>query len=471
MKQEVYRAVRQYLEQRKDRIKEDLFTLVSVPSVKASPCGGAPFGVACREGLDAAVQLFAEAGFQAEVIDGKYGLATYGNGDSDIGIFAHTDVVGVGDDWKYTAPFSPVQIGDTLVGRGVEDNKAGVVCALYLLKAVRALNIPMKHRLVVFLGADEESGMEDVEAFVREQPMPAMSFVPDNDYPVCIGEKSITRLWLKAVSPLRQVRMEGGFAFNVIVDRVKVYVRGGADVEQALRQATESNAAFAVSREGEEVLLTVTGRTSHASLPDGAINAAFLACDLLRDCACICPEDRAILAGAAEALSDCHGGTLGIGVEDPVFGKLTVACGMVRCEEEHLAISLDIRYGAREDDDALLAALREKAAALGFAPEVAEVDKGTLVDPALPVVSALNEVYCTVTGNAAAKPYLSGGGTYARKLRNAFSVGLSTKKADLDLPAGHGGAHQSDEVISFSGLVEGMILNTMLVLEGDGFAD
>ena len=41
----------------------------------------------------------------------------------------HSDVVPVGDSWIYTQPFEPIIKGDTLIGRGVSDNKSGEMLA------------------------------------------------------------------------------------------------------------------------------------------------------------------------------------------------------------------------------------------------------------------------------------------------------------------------------------------------------
>ena len=47
------------------------------------------------------------------------------------------------------------------------------------------------------------------------------------------------------------------------------------------------------------------------------------------------------------------------------------------------------------------------------------------------------------------------GGTYARRLKNAFSVGtyafkVGEKEKSFKMPDGHGGAHQCDEMIDIN---------------------
>lgn len=475
MDMKLYEKVKAYVCEHEEEIVADLFRLVRIPSVKSRAEEGAPFGKECRRALDDSVALFRENGFEASVkSNGMYGIATYGEGEGDIGIFGHTDVVGVGDDWVFTKPFEPVRIGNTLVGRGVEDNKAGVIGGLYAIKALRDLNIPLRHRIVVFLGAEEESGMKDAAAFAENEKMPVISFVPDNDYPLCVGEKTIYNGWLRAQNAFTSIRgVEGGFAYNVILDDVRITLEKTATRKSELLSLIGDNAAYTLTEQEDVLVFAAHGVTAHASVPERANNAARLAFALLAKMESLPEADRAICASAEKIVAGYNGEGIGIAVSDSVFGKLTAANGMVDLREGKLGISMDIRYGVRHDDEALFAALRDTCAALGFEEQGGKLSKGCLVHPDSEIVQALVGVYREISGNESAKPYLSGGGTYARKLENAFSIGTAVpwKPVDLALPAGHGGAHQSDEVISLPGLLEAIALNVMMLVEGDSFAD
>ena len=64
------------------------------------------------------------------------------------------------------------------------------------------------------------------------------------------------------------------------------------------------------------------------------------------------------------------------------------------------------------------------------------------------------------------------GGTYARRLKNAFSVGTFIIKSDretpvLKMPEGHGGAHQCDEMIDIEGFFEALRVIIHYVLACD----
>ena len=139
--------------------------------------------------------LCSRMGFEAQINhDGSYALMHHGEGKKSIGIFGHLDVVPEGNDWRLTEPFEPLEREGHLIGRGVSDNKGGVVAGLYAIAALRELGAPIKSRLTLFMGTDEESGMEDVQLFAREQQMPDFSLVPDTEFPVCHGEKGIFKV-------------------------------------------------------------------------------------------------------------------------------------------------------------------------------------------------------------------------------------------------------------------------------------
>ena len=47
-------------------------------------------------------------------------------------------------------PYTPVVRDGCLFGRGVSDNKSAAIGGLYLQKAIRDLNIPVRHNLQLF---------------------------------------------------------------------------------------------------------------------------------------------------------------------------------------------------------------------------------------------------------------------------------------------------------------------------------
>ena len=120
-------------------------------------------------------------------------------------IIAHTDVVPPGDLglWK-SDPWKLKVDGDKIIGRGVEDNQAGLTSALMALKAFIEAGVQPERTIAVALVADEETastyGLSHLlkhhrDVFRKED----LIIVPDSGNPkgteIEVAEKSI--LWVK----------------------------------------------------------------------------------------------------------------------------------------------------------------------------------------------------------------------------------------------------------------------------------
>ena len=448
-----------YFKTHKEEMIADLFSLARIPSIVTEREGDAPFGVACAEGLAAACALFRREGFETELsADGSYALAYYGGKDigKSVGLFAHTDVVPVGDDWIYTAPFDPIVKDGCAIGRGVEDNKAGVVQALYVLKLFREKGITPARPITVFLGSCEETGMADIDAFARERDMPFVSIVPDGAYPFAYGEKGIARFYLTAKTPFSTISaFSGGTAFNVVLDKATARIAGERLASEAASVTAENGR---VTVKGDR--LTATGIAAHASTPDGSVNAARELALALAACPSLPEGDRTVLKNMAYLLSDTGGVALGIQKEDPHFSPLTAACGVVKCEEGRLSFSLDIRYGTAIDSAEMEKALAKTAEEYGFTLSVVENNPGFLLPLGSPFDKALLKL-CEAYEGKRPKPFLMGGGTYARRLKNAYSVATYVPYVPdpyVSPAPGHGGAHQADEHLPIDAFLEAAAL-------------
>ncbi len=459
------KELRAYFTAHKEEMIADLFSLARIPSVKSEAKEGKPFGVACASALEAARALFAREGLETEMAaDGSYALAYYGGKEigKSVGLFAHTDVVPVGDDWMYTAPFAPIVKDGCAIGRGVEDNKAGVVLSLWLLRYFKENGVRLSRPVTVFLGSNEETGMEDIAAFNKEREMPYVSLVPDGGYPFAYGEKGIARFYFTAKTPFAAISdFDGGDALNVVLDRATARLADAALLAEATAVTAENGN---VTVEGETVV--ATGIAAHASAPAGSVNAAVELALALIACPSLPAGDRAILKNMTYLLSDTDGGALGIKKPDPHFTPLTAANGIVKCVDGRLSFSLDIRYGTAIDGEEMVGVLAAKAEEYGFALETVENKPGFLLPLGSPFDKAISAA-CKAHSGVHRAPFLMGGGTYARYLKNAYSVATHVPYvADPYVsPAdGHGGAHQADEHLPVDAFLEACALTVSMVL-------
>ena len=457
-----------WLDAHGEQMIEDLCTLCRIDSVEGKPEEGAPYGRGPAAALAAAVSMYRAYGIDAvSVSGGRYGLAHFGTGKKKITLFGHLDVVPVGDGWEYTEPFTPIKKGGYLIGRGVHDDKSGIIAALYLLRAMKETGVDAGCRAEVFFGANEEMGMQDIDLYVKEQPLPDIGIVPDHDYPVCIGEKGICHAYAKARTQFDAILdMTGGLAANIVLDKLTVKLKDTpayrVDLDSII--AKRDDAAYECA---DGVLtLTVRGLSAHASAPEGSKNALKAACEILCAMTSLPSADRSVLSSVRTVLQDDYGNGLGIAMIDPNFGATTAANGMVRCEGGFLKFSIDVRYGPTMSAQELETKMTDALADAGFDFLLLENRAGFCIDEHSPAAEALMRVYRERTGNPEARAYTTGGGSYSRKIPNTFGIGteLPGYEGDIVFAPGHGGMHQADESISIKGFIESTKMIAMMFL-------
>lgn len=449
---------KEWVKNNQNRILDKWIKLAEIPSIRSEAQNGAPFGINCAEALITAASYFSSEAIRSEVFaDDGYALAHFGNGEKTIGLFSHSDVVPVGDDWRYTKPFEPIIKDGALIGRGVEDNKSGIMASLCVMEFLRDCNIPFENHLQLFIGSDEECGMGDMKGFLKNQKMPEISIVPDADFPCSKGEKGIYHFMIESKKAFSDVKsVNGGEAFNIVLDNVTAEINYSSELLSELSDKITPELSLAYNE--ESIIITAKGIAKHASIPEGSVNAALLMFNLLSECDNINYNDRKILKNAAEAIHDYYGNGIGITHTDPEFGKMTAVNGMVRTNEGKLRLSFDVRYGSTLDAELLEKTADESIDSLGFTVISEDNSPGFAIEKDSPIAGIFEDIFAEATGERL-NSVLMAGGTYARKLKNAFSIGtyyISPERRDtvLKMPDGHGGAHQCDEMIDIDGFFE-----------------
>ncbi len=464
--------IKSWIKVNKERIISEWIEVSSIPAIRSEGIDGAPFGVNCAEALKRCARLFEDKGFETKVYaESGYALANMGEGQATIGLFGHSDVVPVGDDWIYTKPFEPVVIDGMLIGRGVEDNKSGIMAALCAMEIIREEKIPVKSRIQTFIGSDEETGMTDIENFANEQPMPDVSLVLDADFPCSVGEKSICHFWAECGESVKDIiDFCGGEAFNVVLDNAKATLRYSQSLMKELEEKTRDKKEYTLLKKDETIELSAKGIPMHACMPDGSRNAAKMVAELLSDTMALCEKDRGIMADIKKILGCHYGTTMKLEHDDIRFGKLTFVNGMVKESNGRVCLSFDCRFGSTFDPEEFLKKAEKSFAETGWNIKVEECMKGFSIADDSPVSDRLVEIYNSITG-LNEKALRLGGGTYARKLENAFSVGTKVpsevKASFAEIPEGHGGVHQSDEMIDIEAFFDAVRIITHYIINMD----
>ena len=350
MDRKLYRKIDAWFEAHREELIRDIIRLVRIPSVSDPASGTAPFGAACRRAMDEMLEIGREHGFVTENYDyyvGRIGSAEK-NWDNMIGFWNHLDVVPVGNGWEYE-PFEPVFKEHFLIGRGAQDNKGPAIGMLYVMQCLRELSVPMKHELSLFVGCDEERGMEDLAWYTAHHPCPAMSMIADSGFPVCYGEKGILegqmeacREWSDAV-----VSCSGGSAGNMIPDRACAVFRQDKNLEEALRNHLEDREkdkpAVSIKRTNEGLEVTAEGTAKHSAFPEGSCNAIHELASFLKEIQELGETDRTLFETLAFLSEEYYGANTGISYEDEVSGKTTCAATVLTMDGRRPVLHLNSR--------------------------------------------------------------------------------------------------------------------------------
>lgn len=462
------KQIHDYIWSHKDEMIAELSRLVAFPSVQQNVSEEYPFGKECAEVLDYVKDLYEKNGFATDIDhQGGYLLSYLGDGEKSLGLFAHADVVAAGDDWVAGSPFSASVKDGFLIGRGVSDDKCAVVSALYIMKMIRDLQLPIQSRIVSFTGISEETGMQDIENYTTKHKAPDFSLICDSEFPLYRGNKGMFQATAVSSIPLDDVTdFHGGVSFNIILGKATLKLKAKEGLYDAIK--SKETDSVKISMDQGEIVVYAEGVSTHGAFPEGSLNAGFLITDLLSDCELLTENDKKQLSFVKEMLGCYYGEGLKIENTDPDFGKLTCTNGIVRMENGCISLVFDIRFGKTTDPDALQKELTEKFSQKEWTVSFSQVMSTHVLSKDLPTVQACLQVYKDYTGDTEAKSLVNAGGTYGRHLPCAVEIGTMVRREiPFDLPKGHGNLHQPDEVLSIEGFLEATEMAMLMLLECD----
>ncbi|RHP29925.1 Sapep family Mn(2+)-dependent dipeptidase [Lachnotalea sp. AF33-28] len=472
MDQVLYKKISCWMDEHVDEMTRDIVRLVKIPSISDPDSDIKPFGPGCRAALEEMLKIGNEYGFKTKNYENYVGALWLDDGspENTVGMWNHLDVVPAGDNWEY-GPFEGVIKDGYIIGRGAQDNKGPAVGMLYLMRCLKELNITTKYRLCLFVGCDEERGMSDLEYYCAHYETPAMSIIADSGFPVCYGEKGILEgrmISLKTLSG-EVVELTGGTAGNIIPDKAVAVLKG----DRAARRAKTLPEGFEVHTEAGLTTITAHGISAHSAFPKGGQNAIQRLIKGLLSEKVLSEEDSHILQPFAEANQDYYGEAAGISYEDEVSGKLTCAGTVLRVKEGHVQLIFNIRYPVTDSEEQIQRGLELFCGRHGCRWERTGGSGPSYFPKEHPAVDLLTGVYNEIMG-LETKPFVMGGGTYAKKLPSAFAYGVGgmpkteeEKNCHLFQPQ-HGGAHQPDEGLNIASLAKALKIYAMSMIALDG---
>lgn len=419
---------------------------VRIPSIAGAPAPRAPFGTDVRRALDHALKTASLLGLETGETDGYVGWAEYGEGEEMIAVLGHLDVVPAGEGWS-RPPFGAEIDGTRMYGRGALDDKGPSIGALWLLHAIKTLGIPLKRRIRVLFGTNEESGMKDLPYYLEHNgEVPVMGFTPDGEFPVVSSEKG--QLHLKFEGTLagegknRLLSLSGGSAPNVVPSEATAVIDCSDECETALKRIETALNTMSEKvefyREDNALFVKTFGIAAHGSTPELGRNAVV---GLLSFLSVVFddPWARTLGALARSFEDDTKGRKIGIAMEDKQSGALTCNLGQCTCDGKTISIVLDIRFPVSFAANVILDPLRSFAERSNLELSVLRRKAPLWAPEDSALVKTLQRVYREKTGE---EPHLlsMGGGTYAKALPNIVAFGPK-------FPHSPEVAHKADEYI------------------------
>ncbi|MDO4323188.1 MAG: Sapep family Mn(2+)-dependent dipeptidase [Lachnospiraceae bacterium] len=439
-----------YIDSKKDEMLSDLALLVRINSQKGAASDGKPFGEGPAAALAEGEALMKKYGLITKNYDNYVVTGDFSEAEKGLDVLAHLDVVPVTEDWKVTQPFEPKIVDGKIYGRGTADDKGPAIAALYALRAIKELGIPMKRSVRLILGSDEECGSSDLAYYYNIEKEAPYSFTPDADFPVINIEKG--RLEGSFHAELADglklpgiVSAKSGDKANVVPQRARFVVAGlekSVILEAAEQLNRETGVSFAVEEasaqetvgcpEGASVYaVDVRGQAAHASTPQEGKNALTAMLRLISRLPLAESEGQKVLA-ALDSLfpyEDVCGKALGIYREDAESGALTLSFSILDYTAEKMSGTFDARLPIGCTEENTKVPVTEKLAACGIVMEDVPMVKPHCVPGDSAFVKTLLGSYERYTG-VKGEPLSTGGGTYVHNLERGVAYGCASPEVD-----------------------------------------
>ncbi len=336
-----------------------------------------------------------------------YEISLEGSGDEVVGIHAHSDVVPVTpENWVLKDgtkldPFKVTLIGDRMYGRGTEDDKNGIVVALYAMKVIKEEKLPLARNFKLLVDTTEETTGDAIPYYFEHNPTPNYNLALDGGYPVVIAEKGYGTVMANFAKRKAEgkgaeiISMTGGMATNQIPSTSVVTllsekpVELAASLQKAGAEYAKSNGGnFDVTAkvDGKDVKLTVTGVSAHSSEPESGINPVSRMLGFINSLdGKVALKHNHITDAARYAADnwglDYLGGKLGVGFSDAFMGPLTASRTYVGMDDKAFKHAVNLRVPKGKSPETLKTEIADKLDAWSKKTHIAVAFDYSIAEP------------------------------------------------------------------------------------------
>lgn len=407
--------IRNHIENKKDRMMEDLKSFLRIESVLSDSLPSKPFGKGIDEALDWVLDYCKNLGMRVyKDPEGYYGYAEIGSGDELIGVLTHVDVVpsGAVDLWMHP-PFEPTYENGKLFARGAIDDKGPIVSILHAIETLIALDTPFEKTFRLILGTDEENHWRGIKKYLEKERKPDFSFTPDASFPLIYAEKGLLQLHLKEEGThLNEPDFEGGSSLNAIPETAVYKGPYAEHLEKILKRQ-----GFDYEREDDEIV--VIGKSVHSATPQHGVNAITRLAVAMNE---VGMNSKAI-DFIVERIGFTQNGSLIFGnCYDHVSGYMSLSLTKVRISKNYISMGIDIRIPVTLSCKYVYEAMLRISEKYGLKCDVVEWMEPIYTSTNHPYIHEMLEVYTEETGLDPA-PISTGAATYARALPHCVAFG------------------------------------------------
>jgi len=424
----------------------DIAASCRINSVEGEPEPGMPFGKGVADALAFMLEKGEELGFKTTNYDNYVAEIEYGDGEEIVGILGHVDVVPAGDGWDYD-PWGGTITEDKIIGRGTLDDKGPLLTCMYAMKILKDLNVPLKRKIRVILGTNEETDWGCMNHYINvvKPQLPTIAFSPDSNFPLTYAEKGLVQFTLtREIS--ENIEIEGGSAFNSVPSSVKIAL--DCKYKEALKaaiEASEEKDSYTVAEEDGKLVVTAKGIGAHAAHLEDGKNAIHLLMALLAKLP-LEGELKEISDFYAEVFGMCnHGEKMGVYCEDDDCGPITLNVSKVFVEDGKFVIGCDCRIPVAYTIASVEEKVETRVKEFGYEYKQISTERPLYVPKDSELVTTLMAAYSKVTGDYESQPRSSGGATYSRAINNCVAFGCL-------LPTQVDTMHQANECLEIENL-------------------
>lgn len=418
--------LKKFVDKEKEQMINTLSEVIKIDSVRSEAKEGTPFGEGPKNCLKFVLDKSKEMGFNVKNVDNYMGWAEYGEGDESIAVLGHLDVVPAGSGWSKD-PFSGDIENGNIHGRGAVDDKGPIIACLYALNAIKNSELPLKRRIRILFGTNEETGSEDIKYYLdKGGEIPICGFTPDGEFPLINGEKGIInvtfRRTFKQSGKLILKSISGGTAFNVVPADASAEFACDKELKKEIKKFFKHNDKVCLKETETGFIVMAKGLEAHASTPEKGENAIG---NLLRGIKKL-PLDKdlsQVINFVSESIGlETDGKSLGINLSDDISGKLSLNLGLIEGNNEYMDIKINYRYPVTKSYEDCAPICDQKFKQAGFEKIFETHKKSLYIDENSDFIKILLSVYEEKT-SLKGVPKSIGGGTYAKAIPNVVAFG------------------------------------------------